>query len=145
MFTVPILPKRFSRPDVPQRCSLIPMLPILKFHSHDSPIPQKCLPFPIIPQTCFPVPMFPKDVPLFLCSQVPFRVFPKRTQQCCRKTVARSPNATHKWNGQPILHLEWSVLRLINFRLIFRSLTTVCSLEKYSNRFEIWQAARHHW
>ena len=40
--------------------------------------------------------------------------------------------------GNPYLHLEWSVLRLINFRRIFRSLTTVCSLEKYSNRFEIW-------
>ena len=31
--------------------------------------------------------------------------------------------------GNPYLHIEESVLRLINFRRIFCSLTTVCSLE----------------
>ena len=55
-------------------------------------------------------------------------------KQCCRKTVARSPNATHKWNGRvnPYLLIEWSVLWLMNLRLIFRSLiiVIVCSLEK---------------
>ena len=37
--------------------------------------------------------------------------------------------------GNPCLYLEWSVLRLINFRQIFRSLTTVCSLVKILQSF----------
>ena len=47
--------------------------------------------------------------------------------------------------GNPYLHSEWSVLWLMNFLHVFHSLTTVCSLEKYSNRFESWQAVWQHW
>ena len=64
-----------------------------------------------------------------------YKILHMTSQLCCygicnnSAVQRRSPNATHKWNGQPILHLEWSVFRLINFRWIFRSLATVCSLE----------------
>ena len=34
--------------------------------------------------------------------------------QCCPKTVVQSPNATHKWNGQPIL-VPWAVWHKTKF------------------------------
>ena len=96
----------FSGPDVPQRCSLISMLPILKFHSHVPLIPQKCIPFP----------MFPKHVSQSLCSPnmprcshddvIKWKHFPRYWPFV--RGIHRSPvNSPHKgqWRGALIFSL----------------------------------------